>query len=258
MTEALEFIKNLACETGEILRSYFEKPDIHSQKKKDSTLLTEADLAADRHVTSSIQAAFPNDHILSEERDTSYPADGRATWVVDPLDGTTNFNQGVVYWGVSITRVVGGWPEVAALNFPLVNELYAAQVGKGATLNGKTLQVSDSDPLNVSFFTTDSRLHRKYRSEIRIKPRILGSAAYNMCAVARGVSVIGFESIPKIWDIAASWLVLTEAGGTCIALKDNLFPMRPGMDYYGLPIPLLGAASQARAEDALRKIFLKE
>jgi myo-inositol-1(or 4)-monophosphatase len=258
MTEALQFTKNLACETGEILGRYFRKPSVQSKKKEDRTLLTEADLAADAHISAAIRAAFPEDHILSEEHDTSYPPDGRPTWVIDPLDGTTNFNQGVFYWGVSIARVVDGWPRTAALYFPLLDELYAAQSGQGATLNSAALRVPDRDPNGVAFFTVDSRIHRKYRTEIRIKPRILGSAAYNLCAVARGMSLIGFESVPKIWDIAASWLVLTEAGGSCIALKDNLFPLLPGLDYKGFPIPLLGAASQSLAEEARAKVHLHD
>ncbi len=248
MTQALDFTRELVRQTGEILRGYFGRPAIASKKKEDRTLLTEADLAANEHITAAIRAAFPDDHVLSEEQDTSFPGDGRSTWVVDPLDGTTNFNQGVYYWGVSIARVEGGWPSLAGLYFPMLDELYAAQSGKGATLNSEPLRVPPDDGAGVAFFTADSRLHRRYRSEIRIKPRILGSAAYNLCAVARGLSVIGFESVPKIWDIAASWLVLVEAGGTCIALQDNLFPMIAGQNYAGYPIPILGAASPALAE----------
>ncbi len=257
LDEALAFAIKLARATGDLLVGFYTRADIQFRYKQDHTLLTEADLAADRFISEQIQSAFPQDAILSEEMNTSFPADGRPTWIIDPLDGTTNFSQRIHYWGVSIARVVDGWPELAALYFPIINELYSARRGAGAALNGIAFTVPDEGTQPVAFFTCDSRVLKHYHSDIAYKPRILGSAAYNFCAVASGASIVGIESIPKVWDIAGSWLVLQEAGGACTTLKGQLFPLKPGMDYAGVKFPVLGAANPALLEKSKGQIHFR-
>ena len=253
-TEILEFITTLERETGLLLKSYFERPLNHAEYKPDKTLLTEADLAANAHIMKEISRRFPNDHILSEEGDTTFPDDGRPTWIIDPLDGTTNFSQGLHHWGVSIARFDGGWPQAAALSFPALGEDYSAFRGEGAWLNGKKLKAPPGDSHMVSFFLCDSRLFKRYTTTIRYKPRILGSAAYNFCGIAKGIGVVGLESIPKIWDIAASYLVLSEAGGAMLPIQGEIFPLTKGRDYNGHSIPMLGAADQELLLKAREKI----
>ncbi len=254
MPDPGQFIRNLSVETGEILRELYAQGRGGARYKADQTLLTEADLAADRHITAAIRSAFPDDHILSEEHETSYPADGRPTWIVDPLDGTTNFSQGLHHWGVSICRVVAGFPQHAALAFPLIGEVFTAQAGSGATLNGSRLVVPPAESHPVSFFLADSRLNRRYTADLPYKPRILGSAAYNFCGIAKGIAVIGFESIPKIWDIAGSWLVLKEAGGAMQGLESEIFPLIPATDYRKRSYPVAGAADEMLLASALAAI----
>jgi myo-inositol-1(or 4)-monophosphatase len=255
MNNALEFTTDLAQKTGEMLLGYYQNPDTRTRYKEDRTLLTEADLAADKMINQALTSAYPDDHILSEELDTTYPKDiAGCTWAIDPIDGTTNFSQGIHYWGISIARIREGRPDLAVLYFPVIDELYTAVAGQGAKLNGHTLHVSRAANQPVSFFTCDSRTYTRYQVRIRYKPRILGSAAYNFCAVAKSASVIGLETTPKIWDIAASWLVLTEAGGVLQALDETPFPMVPGYDYRGINFPVLGAVSQNQLEKALQNI----
>jgi myo-inositol-1(or 4)-monophosphatase len=243
MTDPLVFAADLAQETGQLLLRYYQSPNTQSELKPDHTILTNADLAADRHITSAIRAKLPHDHILSEEDNTIYS--GQTTWVIDPLDGTSNFALGVHYWGVSISRIVDGWPDIAALFFPMIGELYTAQRGRGAQLNGRAIRADSVPyPRPVSFFTCDSRVFRQYHVEVPYKARILGSAAYNFCAIARGIFTIGFETTPRIWDIAASWLVLTEAGGAICAYNESPFPLIPGTDYKPTPYPTLGAENE--------------
>jgi myo-inositol-1(or 4)-monophosphatase len=256
MSDVLAFSEDLAARTGALLKRYFERPRVATRYKPDHTLITEADLAANDFILSEIRAAFPDDHILSEEADTCFPEDSRPTWIIDPLDGTTNFDKGLHYWGVSIARVRDGEPEAAGLCFPLLGEVYSAYSGRGARLNGEPLQVPPAESHMVSFFLCDSRVNRRYTSEIRYKPRILGSAAYNFCGVASGLGVVGFESIPRIWDIAGSWLVLKEAGGALQPLDGPLFPLEPGADYNSRGIPLIGAADTAMLQEAAAAITL--
>ncbi|HUF39589.1 MAG TPA: inositol monophosphatase family protein [Anaerolineales bacterium] len=262
MTDIAAFIDRLSRETGRLLKGYFRAEAgteaRESRYKPDRTLLTQADLASNAFISGQIREQFPDDDILSEEAVTAFPLDGRPTWIVDPLDGTTNFEQGLHHWGVSIARVVDGRPQAAALAFPLLDECFTAFAGGGARLNGRQLQVPPAGSHLVSFFLCDSRVNRGYTAEIPYKPRILGSAAYNFCAVAKGSAVIGFESIPRIWDIAASWLVLKEAGGAVAALNGPVFPLEPGKDYGRFPIPLIGAADEGLLAEAIGKIVLKK
>lgn len=256
MTDPLQYAEQLARETGRLLLNYYQSPATRSTLKPDHTILTEADLAADRHLTASLQTHFPEDDILSEEANTYYR--GNTTWVIDPLDGTSNFALGVHYWGVSIARIANGWPELAALYFPVIGEMYTARLGEGAFLNGVPIRTSASQsPRHVAFFTCDSRVYRKYQVDIPYKARILGSAAYNFCALARGVSTIGFETTPRIWDIAASWLVLKEAGGAITAYADDPFPLQPSTDYKPIPYPLLGAENEEALAQARKRITIK-
>lgn len=255
MTDDLAFCSQLAVKTGQLLLDFYQRADLNSNYKKDRTLLTDADLAADQLISAEISKTFPNDTILSEELNTTYPANGSQTWVIDPLDGTTNFSQGVHYWGVSIAKMVGGRPDVGALYFPVFEELFTAQRGQGAFLNGDKLEISPLKSHPVSFFTCDSRIHRSYDVKLRFKSRILGSAAYNFCAIAKGSSVVGMESIPKIWDIAASWLILHEAGGCAHSLEKVPFPLVPGLDYKGISFPVIGAIDDDLLQTAISKII---
>jgi len=256
MTNPLSFAAHLARETGQLLLQYYQSPNTRSHLKPDKTVLTEADLAADQHIAQAIQTQFPDDHILSEENNTIYS--GQTTWVIDPLDGTSNFALGVHYWGISIARIVNGWPDIAALSFPVLRELFTAQRGQGAQLNGAAIRAdSVPHPRPVSFFTCDSRVFRRYHVEIPYKARILGSAAYNFCAIAHGVSAIGFETTPRVWDIAASWLVLKEAGGAIEPYAEEVFPLQPGTDYKSIPFPILGAENEPMLAQARKQIIKK-
>jgi myo-inositol-1(or 4)-monophosphatase len=246
MDASLAFIVELALHTGDHLLSYFKPNGTEASLKDDRSLVTEADLAADRLISAAIQDRFPEDAVLSEELSPELAGEPRQVWVVDPLDGTTNFSLGLPIWGVSIARVVDGWPEMAAIVFPVLGDLYAAQRDRGATLNGDRLQTRPPVPgLPNAFFSCCTRTHRRYEVNIRYKTRILGSACFSFCAVARGMALIGFEATPKIWDIAASWLIVHEAGGMIRTLDSSQpFPLRSGLDYRKVNLPTLAAANQ--------------
>jgi myo-inositol-1(or 4)-monophosphatase len=129
--------------------------------------------------------------------------------------------------------------------FPLLDELYTAQLGRGAFLNGEPIQVKPPTPDQpTAFFACCGRTHRHYTVSVPYKPRILGSAAYSLCAVARGAAVLGFETTPKLWDLAAAWLVLQQAGGAVETYAGSQpFPLQNGLDYSQLPYPTLFAAT---------------
>lgn len=260
MESIVEFTARLARQAGDLLAGFFSPFGVQSSLKDDYSVVTEADLAADRMIAAAILDRFPEDQILSEELNPGLAIESsRAIWVVDPLDGTTNFSLGMQTWGVSIARLEAGLPVVAVLYFPLLKEFYQAERGRGASLNGKRLQIGEpAVHRNAAFFSCCSRTFRRYQVDIPYKPRIFGSAAYSFCALTRGAALLSFDATPKIWDIAGVWLLVEEAGGT-IGPFDNLhpLPLRLGLDYSHQIFTTLAAANSELEMQARSQIRLK-
>lgn len=261
--EPLAFAAQLAQQVGKLLLGYFHSDELHAELKSDRSVVTQADLAADRVIKSAIRGAYPNDFLLSEERQPGEAnleiATDRAVWIVDPLDGTTNFSLGLHYWGVLLARLVNGRPEIAVMYFPAIDELYTAQRGRGAYLNQALLRVKPPEANRpLSFFACCSRTFRCYQVSVPYKARILGSAAYTLCTVARSTAILGFEATAKIWDLAAPWLVVSEAGGAVETLDGSQpFPLIAGTDYTTQNFPVLAAANAEIAARAHQQILPK-
>lgn len=260
MDSELSSVIDIAYQAGARLAEHFHHKARPVHLKEDQTLVTEADLAVDRLITQSLMTQFPADGIISEEIHHHLPSIHERVWIVDPLDGTTNFSIGVPIWGVSIARVTGGYPDLAVVYFPMQKELFTAENGKGAWLNNTSLRVSQPEVEEpAAFFSCCSRTHRKYDITIRYKTRILGSACYSMCAVARGMALISFEATPKLWDLAAVWLIIQESG-RCVETYDGstLFPIRENLDYRCIDFPTLSAATQELMAYARQNIRRKD
>jgi myo-inositol-1(or 4)-monophosphatase len=251
MDSVLDFAIQLARQAGQFLSNRYLAPDNKTRLKPDHSVVTDADVAADLLIREAIRAAYPDDLYLSEELQPALgDLEGETAppiWVVDPLDGTTNFSLGLPIWGVLLCRLVSGWPDVAALYFPMLDELFTAQRGLGAYRNGEKLELPEhgkSQP--VSFFACCSRTFQRYQVSIPFKPRIMGSAAYNVCCVARSIAVLSFDVSPKIWDIAGAWLILEEAGGSIRTYDGSLpFPVRAGQAYADMNFPVLAGVTPA-------------
>ena len=250
MDPALDFAVQLARQTGQVLVEGFRASRSPASLKADHSVVTAADLAADQMIYHAVQRTYPDDLYLSEElRPKLVVPSGKeipAVWVVDPIDGTTNFSLGLHIWGVLVVRLIHGRPEVAAMYFPLLDEMFTAQREGGAYLNGQRVQVLSPESNGpASFFACCTRTFRNYQVNIPFKPRILGSTAYNLCCVGRSIAVIGFEATPKIWDIAGAWLFVREAGGWIETYDGSQpFPVRFGTDYSEMNYPILAAATQ--------------
>ncbi len=124
MSDYLEFAIDIAQQTGNLLQRYFDPAGSQASQKADHTVVTEADLAADKLITKKILKQFPQDKIISEESSHRLEDANSPTWIIDPMDGTTNFSLGLSIWGVSIARFVKGYPQLGVLYFPMINELY--------------------------------------------------------------------------------------------------------------------------------------
>ena len=245
MSDDLEFATDLAQQTGKLLQEYFNPAGFHATHKADHTVVTEADLASDSFITNAIRRQFPQDNVISEESTHHLIDPQNPTWIVDPLDGTTNFSLGLSIWGVSIARLLEGSPDIGVLYFPMINELYSTRRGSGAFLNDIPIATHALDPDQaMACFACCSRTFRRYEISVPYKPRIMGSGAYTFCMLARRSALLGFDAAPKIWDLAAAWLLVEEAGGTIAAFEGPPpFPISTKIDYGETSYPTLAASS---------------
>lgn len=250
----------IASKTGELLLRYFQDESLTSDWKSDYSIVTEADVAADRLITEELARHFPEDAVLSEElaptAEASGPRPRRHTWVVDPLDGTTNFSLGIQHWGVSMARCDQHGPDVGVLCFPALGELYVASRGGGATLNGAAIRVRVPVPSRpVGMIACCSRTPRFHHVNLPMKVRVFGSAAYTLVCVARGSAAIGMETRPRLWDLAAGWCVVEEAGGVIETIDGSRpFPMVADRAYADRSYPVVAAASSELLEQARESI----
>jgi myo-inositol-1(or 4)-monophosphatase len=259
MDEVLTFAVKLALKAGNLLRTFFNPAGVHATAKADRTVVTEADIASDQLITATIHEHYPRDGVISEESSHWLHNEQSATWIIDPLDGTTNFSLGLSIWGVLIARASKGVVELGALYFPMINELYTARRGLGAFLNYKPITVRAPDSSQpMSFFACCSRTFRYYDISIPYKPRILGSCAYSFCMVGRGSALLGFDATAKIWDLAAAWILVEEAGGKIAAFEGpSPFPIATDIDYATTSYPTLAAATTELDAVGRRKIQRK-
>jgi myo-inositol-1(or 4)-monophosphatase len=254
----LDFIKSAAVQTGKLLLDHFYNGNRQGELKADRTLVTKADQNADLLLQNLIKEKYPDDGILSEEGSTVFPENDHV-WVLDPLDGTVNFSLGLHYWGVSISHLKNGVPQTAAVYFPVVDELFSASRAEGAELNGTPLLVSNP-PVDSPYpvFVHCSRMHDKYQVKLPYKTRSLGVAAYHLCLITKGTAALAFESTPKLWDFAGSWLIVEEAGGLIRAYgKRQPFPAHPGTKYSDHPYAILASASSEVMNEAVAGIHKK-
>ena len=220
---------------------------VQGLEKADGSLVTESDRWADAEIRSSITKTFPDHAILSEEAEHGF-TDARWTWVIDPLDGTTNFTRGIPLWGISIGLLYDGSPVFGYVYFPPVNQTFygywAGDTGldlpTGAYLNDRPIHVSQDRPSSNHFFSLCARSIQIWQPGFPCKIRMLGVATYNFLAVAAGASLGGVEATPKIWDLAAVWAILHAAGGSWRSLRDEpTFPAVVGRNYGSYAMPCL-------------------
>ncbi len=242
----LEFATALAADAAAIAVAQFGAS--RARLKADGSIVTATDEQIDRLISQRVQEAYPGDTVLSEEQATLFHPAIERTWVIDPVDGTTNFARGLLTWGVSIALLVHGAPLVGVLHFPLLHEVYTAAAGQGARRNGTVIHTAAGADIDGSgLFMECTRTRRRFSFALPLKSRMLGSAAYHVCKVAEGSALAGSEATPKVWDIAAAALILSEAGGIIRRLTgEPIFPLRAeARDYQTLSYPILYAADEA-------------
>ncbi|HTH51202.1 MAG TPA: inositol monophosphatase family protein [Pyrinomonadaceae bacterium] len=220
----LNFAIETARDAGRILLERYGRTHTVT-KKGDINLVTEADLASEQLIIERIKSHFPKHAVLAEESGDAVAVDGSSEWkwIIDPLDGTTNFAHGYPCFAVTIAAERNGEIVVGVTHDPTRNETFAAERGKGATLNNKPIRVSDTDELGnaliVTGFPYDFKKRENFSRHLTtflLKSRGVrrdGSAAIDMAYVACGRFDGFWEEGLNPWDMAAGVLLIEEAGG---------------------------------------------
>jgi len=202
----------------------FKNNGIKVKQKGFHDLVTDADIAAEKAILKVIKNHFPNDDILAEESADYDSMTKNRTWIVDPIDGTTNFANDFPIYCVSVAMWENREPRVGVVIEVNRNEEFTAIAGEGARLNGKKIEVSEtSDPHNgfvaTGFPYNDLSLVDPYLALFRVLMKELqgirrpGAASYDLCCTACGRFDGFYEYSLHIWDVAAAALIIREAGG---------------------------------------------
>ncbi|MEM2379999.1 MAG: inositol monophosphatase family protein [Candidatus Anstonellales archaeon] len=227
--EYLEFSMNIAREAGNILKRYF-RDEIEEMEKGVGDLVTEADRASEEYLIRAIKDNYPNHAILAEE--SGYSEGSEYTWVIDPLDGTTNFRHHIPYFNVSIALEHKQEVVVGVVYNPILDEMFYATKDSEARLNGKKIAPAQDLDLKNMFIGICRGNDRPSKEEfIRLTEqyvfkareiRRLGSAALEICYVASGrlAAFIGLNLKP--WDYRAAMLIAERAGCYLIDHDDKI------------------------------------
>ncbi len=224
-TELRDLAIGLARRAGDLI-SLARKSGTGSVLTKSSItdMVTEFDRASEALIVAGIRVARPHDGIIGEEG-TAEVGNSEITWLIDPIDGTTNFFYGLPGYGVSIAACDQHGPLAAAVFVPATDELFAASRGRGATLNGSSIRCSTTKDVSTALLATGfSYQPERRRAQMRRLQHIIGeirdirrigAAAVDLCHVAAGRVDAYFEEHLGPWDLAAGQLIATEAG--CVA-----------------------------------------
>jgi myo-inositol-1(or 4)-monophosphatase len=232
--DPLVFVTDLAHHAAELLRERFD--DLHEvQEKKPHDLVTEADRASEAAIVAAVRAAYPAAAILGEEGGV-YAGTSDERFIVDPLDGTTNYAHRYPLFCVSIAYERAGVLEAAAIEAPLMGMRFAARRGGGATLNDQPIRVSATATLRSGLICTGfnpadyDRNGRYFAAMSRVAQGVRrdGSAALDLAMVAAGRFDAFWERDLKPWDIAAGALLIAEAGGRVTAIDGSELDLAAG------------------------------
>lgn len=216
------FLFELADGASRILLKYFLKVR-HIERKAGAGIVTEADKHAESYLMRKIFRKFPKSSIITEETG-KHGEDQGLVWVIDPLDGTTNYAHGFPWFCISIGVYEDGQPRAGVIYQPLTKERFFAERGKGAFLNGKRLKVSKTPALQDAllgtgfYYSTGQQLSEEIEIFRRVQDKALGvrrpgSAALDLAYVACGRYDGFWERGLAAWDVAAGFLLVQEAGG---------------------------------------------
>jgi myo-inositol-1(or 4)-monophosphatase len=247
------FAEEVARKAGVILREHRGKIQ-HIEYKGDIDIVTEVDRMAETLIREEIARRYPDHDVLGEEEGLASTASA-FRWIVDPVDGTTNYAHGFPYYCVSIALSIDGMIVAGAVYHPIWDEMFSAARGAGATLNGNPIRVSPVEELKRALLSTgfpydviqSGSNYDRFKAMLHHSQgvRRAGSAALDLCQVACGRYEAFWEPGLSAWDVAAGGLIVQEAGGMVTDYQGNPF------DPYAREI----LASNTRLHSAIQAVF---
>jgi len=249
--------------SGKIPLDYFDKPLTEQRKESQSSIVTEADLASERIIINMIRERFPEHNIISEE--SGYSNNGSEyTWIIDPLDGTSNFASGIPWFGVLIALLKGNSVTMGGAYLPVHDILYFAELGKGALRNGKPLPLIKVKELKNSLFafcvdySEDAVFLNRGMEIYKFLIKNSRNTRSTNClldflyvAESKFGGVVNLYT--KVWDIAALGLIISEAGGIMKYIDGNdiQFSLRGEITEENFPV----IAGSVQIVDSLKEVF---
>lgn len=217
-----EFLKKLLITSGKILKQGFGSTSNYETKQDQSNIVTEFDFKSEKAITRLIQQSYPDHNILGEEEGFTNK-DSRYTWIIDPLDGTSNYAAGIPWFGVLIALLKDSQVILSGAYLPISNELYYASLGGGAFKNDIQIHTSSERDLKniLCCYSLDfSEDPTKTEREVQIIKNLVlqcrnmrsTNSLVDFCYTAEGKLGAAINQTMKIWDIAATQLILEEAG----------------------------------------------
>lgn len=232
LDDCFKAVEGIAREAGTLIREAFQKGKEVMTKDGFADLVTETDRKVEELVISHLQKKFPLHRFIGEESTKEgehWDLTDNPTWIIDPIDGTTNFVHRFPYIAISIGFLVKKQAVLGIVFNPILNEMYHARIGSGAYCNDRKLQVTKVEELGRALVCGEfgsSRLSSDLDAKVTSMRRVLeqahgirslGSAAMNMCTVASGQTDAYWEFGLHAWDIAAADLIIREAGGVVMS-----------------------------------------
>lgn len=231
LDDVLHLARSLAVEAGELIQSMRASIDLAGDTKSSTVdVVTAADRAAEELIADRLARQRPNDAILGEEG-TGRGGSSDVRWIIDPIDGTTNYVYGIPSYCVSIAVEIAGVPAVGVVYEPVAGDCYAARAGGAATKNGVPISVNQDPSLETALIATGFGYladRRRGQAEVLLgllptvrDIRRFGSAALDLCHVAEGQVDAYYERGLNLWDLAAGVVIAEAAGAVVGDLRGN-------------------------------------
>ncbi|XWK91025.1 MAG: inositol monophosphatase family protein [Phormidium sp.] len=261
-TAELEFATNIIKEASRLYIKVKEAP-ANVYQKGEFDHVTSTDYAIENFLVDELLKEFPNDRIISEETHIAEITDER-TWVIDPLDGTSNYARKIPIYGIQMALLINKKPVVAAIYLPELEEMYSAAIDRGSYLNGERIYVSSCGDLSqaiASMGDFSKGSDRVSKNRVRLEGvcaianhinrlKMWGAACYDLASLASGKSDIYLVYSYDIWDIMPGYLIAKEAGAVFQQLTGEAF------DYTATT--LIGAANFELMNELLELINYRE
>ena len=237
-----KIIKKALLEASKIIMSKFGGMIAGELKENQSSIVTEMDVAAERKIEHIISKKYPNHSILGEETGAVMTG-SEFTWIIDPIDGTSNYAAGLPWFGTLIGVLKNDKPFAAGAYLPYYNQLYYAEKGKGATCNDQPIHVTNESNLKnilLAYATDYSSNLDKTKFEMDLLFKIIQNVRnmratnclVDFCYVADGIPGANINHSCKIWDIVVPYIIINEAGGKMKGLHGEEIEFDLSMDNY--------------------------